>query len=53
MKIQFLGAVHTVTGSQFLVTTDRARVLVDCGMHQGSHEEESACQPPGACRDRA
>lgn len=36
MKLRFLGAATTVTGSQFLVTTDRARVLVECGMYQGS-----------------
>ena len=36
MKLAFLGAATTVTGSQFLLTTDRARVLVDCGMFQGS-----------------
>ena len=35
MKLQFVGAATTVTGSQFLLTTDRARVLVDCGMFQG------------------
>jgi len=39
MKLQFLGAATTVTGSQFLLTTDRARVLVDCGMFQGSPNE--------------
>jgi metallo-beta-lactamase family protein len=39
MQIQFLGGATTVTGSQFLVTTDRARVLVDCGMFQGSPNE--------------
>jgi metallo-beta-lactamase family protein len=33
--IRFLGAVDTVTGSRYLVTTDRARVLVDCGLFQG------------------
>jgi metallo-beta-lactamase family protein len=37
--IQFLGAAGCVTGSQFLVSTDRAKVLVDCGMFQGSPEE--------------
>ncbi len=36
MKIQFLGAARTVTGSCFIVETDRARFAVDCGMHQGS-----------------
>ncbi|MBI2773613.1 MAG: MBL fold metallo-hydrolase [Chloroflexi bacterium] len=36
MRLHFLGATRTVTGSQFLLETDRARVLVDCGMFQGS-----------------
>ncbi|MFH1475754.1 MAG: MBL fold metallo-hydrolase [Chloroflexota bacterium] len=35
MEITFLGAATTVTGSQFLLQTTRARVLVDCGMFQG------------------
>ncbi len=35
IQIQFLGAVDTVTGSRYLVETDRARVLVDCGLFQG------------------
>ena len=33
--LTFLGAAGTVTGSRFLVETDRARVLVDFGMFQG------------------
>jgi metallo-beta-lactamase family protein len=33
--LRFLGAAGTVTGSRFLVTTPRARVLVDCGLFQG------------------
>jgi metallo-beta-lactamase family protein len=36
MRLHFLGATRTVTGSQYLLETDRARVLVDCGMFQGS-----------------
>ncbi len=41
IRIAFLGAATTVTGSQFLVSTGRARVLVDCGMFQGGpHEVE-------------
>ncbi|TMD26624.1 MAG: MBL fold metallo-hydrolase, partial [Chloroflexi bacterium] len=39
MDLQFLGAATTVTGSQFLLTTSRARVLIDCGMFQGSPNE--------------
>lgn len=33
--LSFWGGVGTVTGSKYLIETDRARVLVDCGMFQG------------------
>ncbi len=36
MKITFLGAVKTVTGSNFLVEGAGKKFLVDCGMYQGS-----------------
>jgi metallo-beta-lactamase family protein len=36
--LQFLGAAGTVTGSKFLVTVDRQRVLLDCGLFQGMKE---------------
>jgi metallo-beta-lactamase family protein len=39
MHLHFLGGARTVTGSQFLLETSRARVLVDCGMFQGSPNE--------------
>ena len=39
IELEFLGAAATVTGSQYLLTTDRARILVDCGMFQGSPNE--------------
>lgn len=35
MKLRFLGAAETVTGSRFLVETRGAKVLVDCGLFQG------------------
>jgi metallo-beta-lactamase family protein len=39
MELTFLGGASTVTGSRFLLTTARARVLIDCGMFQGSPNE--------------
>lgn len=36
MKIKFYGACKTVTGSCFLVETKDTKVLIDCGMYQGS-----------------
>jgi len=48
IEIQFLGAVGTVTGSQFLVTAGVRRILVDCGMFQGSPEEVSRNRMPFA-----
>lgn len=38
MKLQFLGAVGTVTGSKTLVEAGEARLLVDCGQFQGLKE---------------
>ena len=35
MRLQFLGATDTVTGSKYLVQHDKTRVLVDCGLFQG------------------
>ncbi|MFR0823012.1 MAG: MBL fold metallo-hydrolase RNA specificity domain-containing protein [Clostridia bacterium] len=40
MKITFLGATKTVTGSNFLVEAAGKKFLVDCGMYQGAAEEE-------------
>ena len=36
MRIRFLGAAKTVTGSCYMVDTEKSRFLVDCGMYQGS-----------------
>jgi metallo-beta-lactamase family protein len=48
ISIQFLGAAGCVTGSQFLVTAGNRRVLVDCGMFQGSPEEVARNRMPFA-----
>lgn len=46
MKISFLGAARTVTGSCFYIETDRYRFIVDCGLFQGSKEEEALNDEP-------
>ena len=47
-SIEFWGGVGTVTGSKYLVVTDKARVLVDCGLFQGLKElrERNWQDPP-------
>lgn len=35
MKLTFLGATGTVTGSKYLLNTGSYRVLIDCGLFQG------------------
>ena len=47
-SIEFWGGVGTVTGSKYLVQTNKARVLVDCGMFQGLKElrERNWQEPP-------
>jgi len=46
--ITFWGGVGTVTGSKFLVETEKAKVLVDCGLFQGLKElrERNWQDPP-------
>jgi metallo-beta-lactamase family protein len=48
MQLSFLGGATTVTGSQFLLDTGDARVLVDCGMFQGSPNEIARNRVPFA-----
>lgn len=38
MKIKFLGATNTVTGSKYLLTYRDKKILVDCGLFQGLKE---------------
>lgn len=38
IKVHFLGASGTVTGSKFLITTPEKNILIDCGMFQGIKE---------------
>jgi metallo-beta-lactamase family protein len=43
MKIQFLGAVHEVTGSKHLISTKSGKkLLLDCGLYQGKGLETDA-----------
>ncbi|MCX7780223.1 MAG: MBL fold metallo-hydrolase [Negativicutes bacterium] len=46
MNITFLGAAMTVTGSSFLIETGDAKILVDCGMFQGSKTMEAFNRRP-------
>ena len=46
MKITFLGAAKTVTGSNFLVEAAGKKFLVDCGMYQGKTAEEMENSDP-------
>ncbi|MFC1988925.1 MBL fold metallo-hydrolase RNA specificity domain-containing protein [Chloroflexota bacterium] len=44
-KISFLGAARNVTGSCYLLKTDNARVLVDCGLYQERKYKERNWRP--------
>lgn len=53
MRITLLGASGgEVTGSAYLVQTDHANILVDCGMFQGSRKMENANRLPSVERMR-
>ncbi len=39
VTIAFLGATETVTGSRFLVTSSKSKILIDAGMFQGLRED--------------
>ena len=44
--LTFCGAAGTVTGSCFLLDTGSRRILVDCGMFQGSKTEKQLNYDP-------
>lgn len=46
MQIEFLGATQEVTGSCFLLQVGESRLLVDCGMIQGSPDHERHNRDP-------
>jgi len=39
VKIRFMGAVRTVTGSMHMVKGGGSKILIDCGLFQGHREE--------------
>lgn len=41
MKIKFLGATKSVTGSMHILESEGKRILIDCGLFQGRREESN------------
>ena len=39
MKIEFLGAARSVTGSMHLLEVNGTRILLECGLFQGRRQE--------------
>lgn len=46
MKLTFLGACEMVTGSSYLLETEKRKILIDCGMQQGSRFAETENYEP-------
>jgi metallo-beta-lactamase family protein len=42
MKVHFLGATRTTTGSMYLMEVNGARILLECGLYQGRREDSIA-----------
>ena len=45
-SLTFYGAIEGVTGSAYLLTTGKARILLECGLFQGGREQEKANREP-------
>ena len=50
MKIKFCGASIGVTGSCHLITTDKHKLLLDCGQFQGGKAVEKQASAAGKKR---
>jgi metallo-beta-lactamase family protein len=48
LQLQFLGAAREVTGSCYLLSVGEHRLLVDCGLIQGTPEDEARNRNPFA-----
>lgn len=46
MELQFYGATERVTGSCHIVRVNGLTILLDCGLIQGSHEDEALNRDP-------
>ena len=40
MKLTFYGGVGEATGANYILESGKTKVMVDCGLHQGSHYAE-------------
>lgn len=50
MKITFIGAARTVTGSQHLVEVNGKTIMLDCGLIQGKRKESFEANRSGFCQ---